>query len=46
MLPTWLLIVLTKRNYRMREQGLAPDEWYWADKELLRRGHDYAWCRK
>ncbi len=38
LMPSWLLAVLTWRNHRLRERGLLPDEWYWADVELLRRG--------
>ena len=26
-------------NYWKRRQGLAPDEWYWADWELITNGH-------
>jgi hypothetical protein len=27
-----ILKPLIKRNYRLREEGLLPDEWYWADE--------------
>lgn len=30
---------LIKRNYRMREAGLLPDEWYWADRLALSWGY-------
>lgn len=31
----WPLVVL---NYRARERGELPDEWYWADERLLALG--------
>ena len=37
-MPTWVLKLLTRRNYRLREAGVLPDKWYWADIELARRG--------
>ena len=37
LIPTLLLKILTRRNYRLRAKGKLPDEWYWADKELVRR---------
>ncbi len=30
---------LIKRNYRMRNAGLLPDEWYWADKIAVHYGY-------
>jgi hypothetical protein len=27
------------KNYRMRQQGLLPDEWYWADSLACRFGY-------
>ena len=35
---TLALAVLVARNYVQRMKGLAPDEWYWADKLLMRCG--------
>lgn len=32
------LYPLTYRNYRLREAGKLPDEWYWADTLLARWG--------
>ena len=32
------LIVLTMWNFLLRSLGVKPDEWYWADEELLRSG--------
>jgi len=37
-IPTWILVALTRRNYRLREAGKLADEWYWADIALLERG--------
>ena len=34
-----MLAPLVKRNYRLRAQGLLPDEWYWADMLLLKIGY-------
>ncbi len=33
-----VLIPLVVRNYRLREQGELPDEWYWADQVLVSWG--------
>ncbi len=38
MIPCFILKLLIKRNYRLRELGRLPDEWYWADIELMHRG--------
>ena len=34
MWPIFILVLnpLISRNYKLREKGLLPDEWYWADK--------------
>jgi hypothetical protein len=32
------LAALTLRNYRLRQQGAAPDQWYWADALLWHIG--------
>lgn len=37
----WLAVLLflgplVARNYRMRREGRAPDEWYWADVLMLK----------
>ena len=37
MMPTWVLRMLVKCNFRLREAHLLPDEWYWADLELFTR---------
>lgn len=29
---------LIKRNYRLRELGKIPDEWYWADELAISYG--------
>jgi hypothetical protein len=34
-----LLSILVARNYQLREQGKLPDEWYWADAQLLSWGY-------
>jgi len=34
-----LLRPLIKRNYRLREQGLVADEWYWADRLAVKYGY-------
>lgn len=36
--PAWVLKLLRKRNFRLRAEGKLPDEWHWADVELIRRG--------
>ena len=33
-----ILYPLTYRNYRLREKGKLPDEWYWADILLTKWG--------
>jgi len=38
LLPTALLKCLVHRNLQLRKKGKLPDEWYWADVELMRRG--------
>lgn len=39
----WLsCLVLVNHWKRMR--GLAPDEWYWADLELISLGHSWMPC--
>lgn len=30
---------LIKRNYRLRAQGVLPDEWYWADELAFSWGY-------
>ena len=30
---------LIKRNYKLREQGKLPDEWYWADELAVNHGY-------
>ena len=32
------LIPLTVRNYRRRASGIIPDQWYWADKLIIKWG--------
>ncbi len=39
LIPTFILIILTKRNYKLRRDNKLPDKWYWADSELIRRGY-------
>lgn len=39
LIPTFILVALTKRNYKLRKQHKLPDRWYWADLELLCRGY-------
>lgn len=34
-----VLCPLILRNYSLRKKGLLPDEWYWADKILLKWGY-------
>ncbi len=36
-IPTWFLIYLVSRNYRLRQAGHKRDKWYWADLEISRR---------
>jgi len=31
-----ILYPLVYRNYRLRQEGKRPDEWYWADMNLNR----------
>jgi hypothetical protein len=38
-LLAYTLAPLVRRNYTLRAQGKAPDEWYWADVLLLRLGY-------
>ena len=38
------LAILVSINYWKRKQGLAPDEWYWADLELIKRRPRGMWC--
>ena len=33
------LAALVRDNYAARARGELPDEWFWADEELLRRGY-------
>lgn len=33
------LEVLIRENYAARQRRELPDEWFWADKEALRRGY-------
>lgn len=37
----WVLILrgLIRRNYRLREEGVLSDEWYWADVLAMRYGY-------
>lgn len=39
-----MLEILVLANYKLREKRLVPDEWYWADDELWRRGVKSARC--
>jgi hypothetical protein len=44
----WLVFVvalrpLILRNCGLREAGLLPDEWYWADLMALRWGFTVTW---
>lgn len=34
----FVLGFLCARNFALRMQGRAPDQWYWADKLLMRFG--------
>lgn len=34
-----VLLRLVLRDYRLREKGLGPDRWHWADMLLLRWGY-------
>lgn len=43
-IPTFILVALVKKDYTLRSLGLKPDQMHWADSELFRRGHDYAWA--
>lgn len=38
------LSVLVIVNYWKRKHGLAPDEWYWADLELISCGRSWMPC--
>ena len=33
-----ILYPLVYRNYRLRQEGKRPDEWYWADIKLMKWG--------
>jgi hypothetical protein len=33
-----ILRPLVRRNYRLRNDGILPDEWYWADILLMEWG--------
>lgn len=40
----WLIFALVlrpliRRNYRLRQAGLSPDEWYWADRLAVSWGY-------
>lgn len=35
------IINLVASNYVLREAGVLPDAWYWADRLLLATGHRY-----
>ena len=35
----FMLSPLIRRNYRLRNSGVLPDEWYWADALALRWGY-------
>ena len=39
----WLSL-LVMRNYWLRSLGLLPDEWYWADRDLMDRGRHWMPC--
>ena len=39
--PTLILVALTKENYGLRKRGIIPDVLYWADEELVRRNYQY-----
>ena len=43
-LRDWWLCALVMRNYWQRRHGLAPNEWYWADLELMERGRHRLPC--
>ena len=34
----FILKILVKRNLKLRSQGKLPDELYWADALLMKRG--------
>lgn len=36
-IPTWILKYLVKRDWRLRQAGLRPDKWHWADHTLFLR---------
>lgn len=38
----FVLKPLIRRNYRLRERGMRPDEWYWADRLALSWGYAVA----
>lgn len=39
-LPASLFLgLLVLRNYELRERGILPDEWYWADEIILSWGY-------
>jgi hypothetical protein len=39
-IPFYLILQpLILRNYRLREEGKLPDEWYWADHISARMGY-------
>ncbi len=33
-----ILLLLCRHNIKLRNAGLLPDEWYWADKLLCDNG--------
>lgn len=39
LIPNFILKFLVWRNLRLRIEGKKPDEWYWAELELIRRGY-------
>jgi len=41
-----LLLPLIQENYKARELGVLPDEWYWADKLAIEWGMNDLPCYK
>jgi len=43
-LPLALILwPMVARNYALRTKGRLPDEWYWADKLMLKMGWVVNW---
>ena len=34
-----VLTKLVRMNYKLRERGILPDKWYWADRMLYHTGY-------